>query len=62
MMAAPNEAGDVVDITLHSPCYGTDRFGFGYTLSHQGFWREHGSGRLWKELGRSDTAALPAAA
>ena len=51
-----------VTITLQNAEYGVDRFGFSYTLSHQGFWLEHGSGDLWLELGRSDTAELQAAA
>ena len=54
--------GISVDITLHNPCYGTDRFGFRYSLSHQGFWHEHGSGDLWTEVSRPDMAALQAAA
>ena len=51
-----------VTITLHNQCYGTDRFGFGYSRSRQGFWHEHGSGDLWQEVSRIDMAALEEAA
>ena len=54
--------GISVDITLQHASYGMDRFGFAYAWSHPGFWREHGTGRLWMELSRSQTAALREAA
>ncbi len=51
-----------VTITLHNRCYGTDRYGFSYSLSHQGFWQEHGSGDLWQEVNRIDVVGLEEAA
>ena len=51
-----------VIITLHNRGYGTDRFGFGYSLSRQGFWQEHGSGDLWQEVSQTDAAELNEAA
>ena len=51
-----------VEVTLHHAHYGTDRFGFGYSLSHQGFWHEHGTGDLWQEVSLSDAAELNEAA
>ena len=51
-----------VDITLHHAHYGADRFGFSYSLSHQGFWQEHGSGDVWRELSQTEAAELNEAA
>ncbi len=51
-----------VIIAKHNRGYGTDRFGFRYTLAHQGFWQEHGSGDLWQELSQTVTAELSEAA
>ncbi len=54
--------GITVEVALHHQSYGTDRFGIGYSLSHQGFWQGHGSGDLWQEVSRTDTVEMQAAA
>ncbi len=41
-----------VEITLRHPTCGDDQFGFTYTWLSSGFWHEHGSSRIWKEVGR----------
>ena len=54
--------GVTVEVTLHNSQYAEDCFGFSYSLSYPGFWREHGSGDVWQEVSRTDAAALQAAA